>query len=136
MLQEKFAEVLVAEVTAAPAMEHDLLVCVPRFYKGAVEVAEEAPGGPAHDGDDGGGHGGDPGVDGTGGEDEFGGGIGGEEFGDHAGGWKVHDGLEFSKYKRFLQSLVHDVGGNEMGGVKLENEGVKRLGMEGFLGCR
>ena len=75
-------------------MKHDLLVSVPGFNERGVDVAEEAPGRPVHDGDDGGGHGGDPAFDGAGGEDEFGGGVGGEEFGDHAGGWEVHHGLE------------------------------------------
>ncbi len=58
-------------------------------------MAEDAPRGPGHGGEDGGVHGSEPFVDGAVGEDELGGGVGGEELGDHDGGGEVHDGLFF-----------------------------------------
>lgn len=77
MLQERFPQVLVAEIVPAPTLQHNLLVFVPGFDEVTIEVAEEAPGRPVHDGDDGTVHGSEPSVDGAVREDEFGVWVGG-----------------------------------------------------------
>lgn len=77
MLQERIPQVLVAEIVPAPTFQHDLLVRVPGFDEVGIEVAEEAPGTPVHDGDDGAVHRGEPFVDGAVREDEFGAWVGG-----------------------------------------------------------
>ena len=65
-------------------------------------MAQDPPGAPAHDGEDGGVHGRQPGVDGPVGQDEFGSGIGGYELRDHAGGGEVEDGLCFQRLENRL----------------------------------
>ena len=99
MLQERFPQILIAKVVPAPTSQHDLLVRVPRFDEVAVDVAEEAPGLPINDGDDGAVHGSEPSVDGTVRKDEFGIWVGGQELFDHACGWEVHDSLYQKKRK-------------------------------------
>ncbi|KAF6225458.1 hypothetical protein HO133_009458 [Letharia lupina] len=93
MLRKRPLHIRVAEIVPPPPLEHGLFVPAPGFDENRVEAAEELPGGPGHDGEDGGVHGGEPFLDGAVGEDEFGVGVGAHEFVDHAGGGEVHDGL-------------------------------------------
>ena len=102
VLQKRPRHVHVPEVAPAPALQHGLLVRPPGRHEGAVQVAQDPPGAPAHDGEDGGVHGRQPGVDGPVGQDEFGSGIGGYELRDHAGGGEVEDGLCFQRLENRL----------------------------------